>query len=79
MNHSTNFKHTRLHMGTDELLFVKGIFPHEYFDSLDKFRRKMLSTVIQPWNRFAMTNMKEPKEFGNTSVVRRLKIITTCF
>jgi hypothetical protein len=31
------FKHTRLHMGTNELLFAKGVFPYEYFNSLDKF------------------------------------------
>jgi hypothetical protein len=31
------FKHTRLHMGSNELLFAKGIFPYEFFDSLDKF------------------------------------------
>lgn len=31
------FIHTRRHMGENELLFAKGIFPYEYFDSFDKF------------------------------------------
>ena len=31
------FKHTRFHMGSNDLLFSKGVFPYEYFNSLDKF------------------------------------------
>ena len=31
------FHHTRLHLGTNDLLFRKGLFPYEYFNSLDKF------------------------------------------
>jgi hypothetical protein len=36
------FKHTRFHMGQNELLFSKGIFPYEYFDTLDKFSETSL-------------------------------------
>jgi hypothetical protein len=36
------FEHTRSQMGTNELLFAKGIFPYEFFDSLDKFNETQL-------------------------------------
>jgi hypothetical protein len=29
-------------MGTNELLFAKGIFPYEFFDSLEKFNETQL-------------------------------------
>ena len=36
------FKLTRRHMGSFELLFSKGVFPYEYFNSLDKFNDESL-------------------------------------
>ncbi len=36
------FRHTRMHLGSNELLFRKGLFPYEYFDSLDKFTETKL-------------------------------------
>jgi hypothetical protein len=32
-----SLRHTRMHLGDNELLFAKGIFPYEWFDSFEKF------------------------------------------
>jgi hypothetical protein len=32
-----SLRHTKRHMGDNELLFAKGIFPYEWFDSFEKF------------------------------------------
>jgi hypothetical protein len=32
-----SLRHTRKHLGDNELLFAKGIFPYEWFDSFEKF------------------------------------------
>jgi hypothetical protein len=36
------FEYTRSQMGTNELLFAKGVFPYEFFDSLEKFNETQL-------------------------------------
>jgi hypothetical protein len=37
-----SLRHARKYLGPNELLFVKGIFPYEWFDSLEKFDRTEL-------------------------------------
>jgi hypothetical protein len=32
-----SLRHTKQHLGDNELLFAKGIFPYEWFDSFEKF------------------------------------------
>ena len=32
-----SLRHTRKHLGDSELLYAKGVFPYEWFDSLTKF------------------------------------------
>jgi hypothetical protein len=32
-----SFRHVRKHLGSNDLLFAKGIFPYEWFDSFEKF------------------------------------------
>jgi len=39
------FVHTRRHLGDNDLLFKKGIFPYEYFDSVDKFDETCLPPI----------------------------------
>jgi hypothetical protein len=34
---SDSLRHTKRYMGDNELLFAKGIFPYEWFDSFQKF------------------------------------------
>jgi hypothetical protein len=39
------FVHTRRHMGDSDSLFSKGIFPYEWYDSIDKLNEKSLPPI----------------------------------
>ena len=39
---SKSLHHARKYFGSNELLFKKGIFPYEWYDSLDKFHESEL-------------------------------------
>jgi hypothetical protein len=74
------FKHTRFHMGQNELLFSKGIFPYEYFDTLDKFQKprcllNILSTVISAWKELLTKITTGLSKFGVLSDEKPSKTI----
>ena len=39
------FVHTRRHMGTDQSLFQKGVFPYEWFDDITKLNETKLPPI----------------------------------
>ena len=39
------FVHTRRNMGDNNLLFAKGVFPYEYFNSLERFKETKLPSI----------------------------------
>jgi hypothetical protein len=53
------FKHTRFHMGQIELLFSKGIFPYEYFHTLDKFSETSLPLKDSFYSNLSMVGITD--------------------
>jgi hypothetical protein len=53
------FKHTRLHISTNELLFAKGVFPYEYFNLLDKFDETSLPPKDAFYNNLTMRSISD--------------------
>jgi hypothetical protein len=39
------FVHTQRHMGTDKSVLAKGVYPYEWFDSLEKFKETSLPPI----------------------------------
>jgi len=42
-----NFVHTTAHLGTDDIIFAKGVYPYSYVDSCEKFADKRILRQIE--------------------------------
>jgi hypothetical protein len=62
------FIHTRQHLGESSLLFAKGVFPYQYFNSLERFKE----TKLPPKEKF-YNSLKE-EEISDEDYERAQKI-----
>jgi hypothetical protein len=70
INPFDKFKHTHLHLGNNSLLFAKGVFPYQYFNSLGRFTE----TELPPKEKF-YNSLKE-EDISDEDYQRAKKIWT---
>jgi hypothetical protein len=46
-----SFHHSRKHLGDNDLLLAKGIFPYEWFDCFEKFNETELPSMDAFYNK----------------------------
>jgi hypothetical protein len=55
----SKFTHTRQHMGDNKLLFAKGQFPYEYFNSLERFNETCLPPKEKFYSNMSMSEISD--------------------
>jgi hypothetical protein len=72
-----SFCHSRKHLGDNDLVSAKVIFPYEWFDSFGKFNETELPSMDTFHNKMEEEGITL-RLSGPRSIVERSKIITTC-
>jgi len=67
------FIHTRRHMGSDESLFQKGVFPYEWFDDINKLNEKCLPPIEKFYSKLNDENISNDDYLRAQKVFSSLK------